>query len=100
MPMYDLIEYSDNYSKTSRSLWQYYRDKPFLGANGGIADFSADHNNNASFKFKTKIAGGTGNDGTKNVKIMVPLKYLNNFWRALKMPLINCEINLILQIVL
>ena len=38
----------------------------------------------------------TGNDGTKNVKIRVPLKYLSNFWRTLEMPLINCEINLIL----
>ena len=50
-------------------------------------------NNNASFKFKTKIAGRTGNDGTKNIKIMVLLKYLSHFWRTLEMPLFNCEIN-------
>ena len=56
MPMYDLIEYRDNYSKTSGSLWHYYRDEPFL-ANGAIADFPANNNNRASFKFKTKIAG-------------------------------------------
>ena len=45
--------------------------------------------------FKVKITGRTGNDGTKNVEIMVPLKYLSNFWRTLEMPLINCEVNLI-----
>ena len=48
------------------------------------------------FKFKTKIAGRTGNGGTKNVKIRVPLKYFSNLWRTLEMALINCEINLIL----
>ena len=96
MTMYNLIEHSDNYSKTSGSLWQYYRDEPFLDNNGAIADFLADNNNSASFKFKTKIAGRSGNDGTKNVKIRVPLKYLSNFWRTLEMPLINCEINLFL----
>ena len=52
--------------------------------------------NSASFKFKEKITGLTGDEGTKNVEIMVPLKYLSNVWRTLKMPLINCEINLIL----
>ena len=91
MLMYNLIEYSDNYSKTSGSLWHYYRDVPFLG-NGAIAENS----NSASFRFKIKIAGRTGNDGTKNVKIRVPLNYLSNFWRTLKMPLFNCEINCIL----
>ena len=49
-----------------------------------------------SFKFKAKITDQTGNDGTKDVEIMVPLKYLSNFWRTLEMPLINCEVNLIL----
>ena len=68
-------------------------DKPFLNTNGTIADFPAGNNKIASFKFKTKIAGRTGNDGTKNVKIRVPLKYLSNFWRTLEMPLINNEIN-------
>ena len=53
MPMYNLIEYSDSYSKTSGSLCQYYRDEPFLDDNGAIADFPADNNNSASFKFKT-----------------------------------------------
>ena len=77
IPMYNLIEYSINCSKTSGSLWHYYRDEPFL--NGTISHFSADNNNSASFKFKTKIASRTENDGTKNVKIRVPLKYLGNF---------------------
>ena len=71
-------------------------DEPFLNANGAIADFPADKNNSASFKFKTKIVGRTENNGTKDVKIRVPLKHLSNFWRTLEMPLINCKINLIL----
>ena len=53
MPMYDSIEYIDNYSKTSVSLWHYDRDEPILD-NGAIADFPASNNNSASFKFKTK----------------------------------------------
>ena len=84
--MYNLIEYSDNYSKTSGSLWQYYKDDP----NDNIAD-------SESFKSKVKITGKTPNNGnTKDVEIIVPLKYLSNFWRTLEMPLINCEVNLIL----
>ena len=93
--MYNLIEYSDNYSKTSGSLWNYYRDEPFLNADGTIGDFPTDNNNNASFKFKTKIAEEENAD-TMNVKIRVPLKYLSNFWRTVEILLINCEINLIL----
>ena len=65
MPMYKLIEYSDNYSKKSGILQQYYRDEPYLDNNGAIPDFPPDNNNSALFKFKTKIAGGTGNDGKK-----------------------------------
>ena len=72
--------------------------EPFLGANGAIANFPADNNNIASFKFKLKIAGRTGNDGTKNVKITLPLKYFSHFWINLEMSLINCEINLILTL--
>ena len=96
IPMNNLIEYFDNYSKTSRSLWQSYRDESFINYDGAITDFPADNNNSASFKFKTKIAGRIGEDGTKTVKIRVPLKYLSNFWITIKMPLINCEINYIL----
>ena len=54
MPMYNLIEYSDAYSKTSGSLWQYYRDGPALDNNGNITDFPDNNNNSASFKFKQK----------------------------------------------
>ena len=74
MPTYNLIEYSENCSKTSESLWKYYRDEPFLNNNGAIDDFPADYNNSASLKFKTKIASRIENDGTKNVKLRVPLK--------------------------
>ena len=85
MPMYNLIEYSENYSKTSGSLWQYYKDYP----NDNLTD-------SESFKSKVKITGNTPNNGnTKDVEIIVPLKYLSNFWRTLQMPLINCEVNLI-----
>ena len=86
MPMYNLIEYSNNYAKTSGSLWQYYRDDP--------NDYLI---NSESFKSKIKITENTPADGNeKDVEIMVPLKYLSNFWRILEMPLINCEVNLIL----
>ena len=95
MPMYNLIEYSDNYAKLSGSLWQYYKDIPALNANDEIIIF-ADGNLTDLFNFKLKITGRTGNNGTKDVEIMVPLKYLSNFWRILEMPLINCEVNIIL----
>ena len=86
MPMYNLIEYNDNYAKTSGSLRQYYRDEP----NVNLAD-------SESFKSKIKITGKTPNNrNEKDAEIMVPLKYLSNFWRTLEMPLINCEFNLIL----
>ena len=96
IPMLNLIEYSDNYSKTSGSLWQYYRDEAVLIDAGIIVDFTG-NDTIVSFNFKEKITGQTGNDGTKDVKKMVPLKYLNIFWRTLKLPLLNCEINLILH---
>ena len=84
--MYNLIEYSDNYSKTSGSIWQYYNDDP----NNIIT-------RSESFKTKIKITGKTPADGiTKDVEIFVPLKNLSNFWRTLEMLLINCEVNLIL----
>ena len=95
MPMYNLIEYSDNYAQTTGRLWQYCKDMPARNANNEIIIFSED-NTTDSFKFKAKITGQTGNDGTKDVGKMVPLKYLSNFWRTLEMPLINCEVNLIL----
>ena len=94
MPMSNLIEYSDSYSKTSGSLWQYTKDIPAVNNNNAIVDFT-DNNVTDSFNFKLKITGQTGNDGTKYVEIMVPVKYLSNFWRTLEMPLISCEVNLI-----
>ena len=95
MPMYNLIEYSDNYAKTTGSLWQYCTDIPARDNDDEIAAFDA-NNLTDSFKFKAKITGETGNDGTKDVETILPLKYLSNFWRTLEMPLINCEFNLIL----
>ena len=95
MPMYNLIEYSDNYGKTTGRLWQYCKDIPTWNDNNAIIIFT-DNNLTDSFKFKAKVTGQTGNNGTKDVEIMVPLKYLSNFWRTLEMPLINCEVNLIL----
>ena len=77
-----MIEYSDNYSKTSASLWQYYKDEP----NDNLTDSKLS-------KSKLKITGNTPADG--NTKV-VPLKYLSIFWRTLEKTLINCEVNLIL----
>ena len=96
MPMYNLIEYSDNYSKTSGSLWQYCKEIPAVNNDGNIVDFNG-ANATDSFNFKTKITGQTNDNGIINVEIMVPLKYLSNFWRTLEMPLINCEVELILN---
>ena len=95
MPMYNLIEYSDNYAKTSGSIWQYCKDIPARDANNIIEEFTGG-NPTDSFNFKAKITGQTENNRTKNVGIMVPLKYLSKFWRALELPLINCEVDLIL----
>ena len=95
MTMYNLIEYSDNNAKTTGSLWQYCKDIPARDNNNEITEFTAG-NTTDSFKFKAKITGQTGDDGTKDVEIIVPLIYLSNFWRTLEMPLINCEVNLIL----
>ena len=87
MPMYNLIEYSDNYAKISGSLWQYCRDEPD----------DDDIEDSESFKSKIKITGKTpNNNNVKDVEIMVLLKYLSNFWRTLEMHLINCKVNLIL----
>ena len=76
MPMYNLIEYSDNYSDTSGSLWDFKRDEIDNNANVTNDD------NAPSFKYKASNIGNTENNGTKNgVKIAIPLKYLSNFWR-------------------
>ena len=83
MPMYNLIEYSDSYSKTSGNLWHCYRDEP----NNNFSD-------SESFKSKIKITGKTpAAVNEQDAEIMVPLKYLSNIRRTLEMPLINCEVN-------
>ena len=76
IPMYNFIEYSNNYSETSGSLWQYYKDDP----NNSII-------RSESFKYKVKVTGKTPADGnTKFFEIIVALKYLTNLWRTLEMP--------------
>ena len=88
MSMYTLLEYSKNYRKITGSLWNYYRDEQ----NNPLPS------NYESFKYKTSIIGKTpeNNDSLTNVKLAIPLKYLSNFWRSLNVPLINCEVELIL----
>ena len=85
LPTYNLIEYSDNYSDTSGSLWNFKRDEIEEDADLTI-------NNASSFKYKANLIGDTVADGAnrkkENVKIAVPLNYLSNFWRSLEMPLI------------
>ena len=77
-------------------MWQYCKDIPAVNNNGDIVGFNG-ANATDSFNFKAKITDQTDDDGEiNNVEIMVPLKYLSNFWRTLEMPLINCEVNLIL----
>ena len=78
MPMYNLIEYSDNYSKRCGSLWQYFKDVPPVKNNGDIVEFSGT-NATDSFNFKSKITGQTGDNVRIEVEIMVPLKYLSIF---------------------
>ena len=97
MPMYNLIEYSDNYQDSSATLYQYKRDEP--PEDDAVADLTAD--NSDSFKYKiellgnvTEVAGNAAGVRRLNVKVVVPLKYLSNFFRSLEMPLINCKIKL------
>ena len=70
MPMYNLIEYRNNYFKVSGSLWQYYSDEPYDADT--IIDFAGANHNSKSFEYKQMITSQTDNDGEKNVKIMVP----------------------------
>ena len=108
MSMYNLLEYSKNYRKTIASLYNYYRDE--------LSDDADDNNfdnievvNSNTFKYKNKITGNTCNvdagaqgydvnkNGTQEVELDIPLKYLGNFWRALNIPLISCEVSLELK---
>ena len=100
MPMYNLPEYSKNYEKTSGSLFNYYRDEPkehTIEAGNNATNISI--RNSKSFDYKTEITGSldAGEDEKDDVTIAIPLKYLGNFWRSLDIPLINCEITLILS---
>ena len=100
MPMYNLLEYSKNYEKTSGSLFNYYRDEPkkhTIGAGNNAINISI--GNSKSFDYKTEIIGSLndGEDEKEDVTIVILLKYLGNFWRSLDIPLINCEITLILS---
>ena len=119
MPMYNLLEYSKNYRKTIGSLYNYYRDE--------LSDDNDNDNfgnikvvNSKAFKYKNKIIGNTYevnstilnppgnarirkpnyfaiNSGKKSIELAIPLKYLGNFWRALNIPLISCEVYLELK---
>ena len=112
MSIYNLLEYSKNYRKTAGSLSNYYRDEPnnpplndddlpTVNCNGDPLI------NSESFKYKSIITGKTSNTNQrnteqgdtktkKNFEIIVPLKYLSNFWRSLYMALSNCEVSLTL----
>ena len=107
MPMYSLLEYNKNYKKTIGSLYNYYRDKLTNDNNNNFANGNAVNSN--TFKYKNKIIGNTYNldagadgygankNGTQTIELAIPLKYLDNFWRALNMPLISCEVSLELK---
>ena len=107
MPMYNLLENSKNYRKTIGSFYNYYRDELTNDNNNNFANRNVVNSN--TFKYKNKIIGNTynvdtadaGYDGNKNgtqkVEIAIPLKYLGNFWRALNIPLISCEVSLELK---
>ena len=93
MPMYNLIEYADNYQDSSATLYQYKRDEPPEA--DAIADLTV--NNSSSFKYKVNLLGNPDLDGgiaRRSVKVAVPLKYLSNFFRSFEMSLINCKIKL------
>ena len=94
--MYNLIEYSDNYSDTSGSLWQFKRDEQNIN-NKYILPVDVNATSSASFKYKSRFLEpltAADNGVFKSVKKAVPLKYLSNFWRSLEMPLINGKIHL------
>ena len=104
MPMYNLLEYSKNYRKSLGSFYNYYRDE--LGGNDNNNDNTVNSN---TFRYKNKItcntynvAAGAGGyiankNGTQKIELAIPLKYLSNFWRALNISLISCEVSLELK---
>ena len=92
--MFILIEYSDNHSKTSGIFWQCCKDEPALNNTGAVFDFTVANSITDLLKIKENITGQTKANDTKDAAIMVPLKYVSNFWRTLEIPLIDCKINL------
>ena len=107
MPMYNLLEYSKNYTKTIGSLYNYYRNELTNDGNDNFANRNVVNSND--FKYKNKITGNTSNvdaaaagydvnkEGTQAIESAIPLKYFGNFWRALNIPLISCEVSLELK---
>ena len=107
MPMYNLLEYRKNYKKTIGSLYNYYRDELINDVKNNFVNINVANSN--AFKYKNKITGNTYNiaaaaadydankEGTRVIELAIPLKYLGNFWRALNMPLISCEVSLELK---
>ena len=107
MPMYNLLEYSKNYRKTIASLYNYFRDELTNDDNDNFANINVV--NLEAFKYKNKITGNTCNvnagadgydvnkNGTQEIELAIPLKYLGNFWRVLNIPLISCEVFLELK---
>ena len=90
IPMYNLLEYSDNYQDSTGSLYQFKRDEPpDDNANVGNAT--------TSLVYKSKGIKGTDDNNVNNVKLVVPLKYVSNFFRSLEIPLVNCKIDLELK---
>ena len=97
MPMYNLLEYSKNYRKTTGSLWNYYRDEQSSGIGGENNSVNYSIKDSKSFDYKTSITGKLESiNTTKDAEIIVPLKNLSNFWKNSNIPLINCEVGLIL----
>ena len=92
-----MLEFSKNYRKTIGSLWNYYRDE--TTSDSGVNCYLG----SKSFDFKSSIVGELGNINNDNraskdeISLVIPLKHLSNFWRSLKIPLINCEIEFILS---
>ena len=96
MPMFDLLEYSNNYCMISGSLWSYYKDEVNDDVNENKSDCYRMNNEKTktskSFEYKTKMIGNTPTDDSRlDTELFVPLKHLSNFWRSLDLPLINCE---------
>ena len=108
MSMYNLLEYSKSYRKTIGSLYNYYRDELSDDADDNKFD-NIKVVNSEAFKYKNEITGNTYNvdadaqgydvnkNGTQEVELTISLKYLGNFWRALNIPLISCEVSLELK---